>query len=315
MIASADEQPLPRSDDHVLACDVGGTTIKAEVVDFGGRVVESGVLPTPQGEAALAALSQLGRELIESLEHRTGARPSRAGVVMPGIVDRERRVGVRSANIGWADLEFGSALDAAWQLPVAVDHDVTVAGWAEWREGAGRGHDDVVFVALGTGIAATLVVNGRLVRGGLGQAGEFGHLVVRPGGLLCACGGRGCLETVASASAIARAYTATSGRQVSGALDVLAALDVDPVARRAWQGGVDALADGLAAVTALLAPSIVVIGGGLAEAGDALLSPLREALAQRSFIAQVPELSVGRFGARAGLVGAALLARHGNPGL
>lgn len=313
MIASADSLPLPGEHDYVLACDVGGTTIKAEIVDGRGVVAESGFAPTPRGENALTALIHLGTDLLDRFEGETGRRPSGAGVALPGTVDREKRVGVASVNIDWRDLEFGSALDDAWQVPVVVDHDVTVAGWAEWLQGAGRGFDDVVFVALGTGVAASLVVNGRLVRGGLGQAGELGHLVVRPGGLLCACGAHGCLESVASASAIGRAYAALSGRPVAGAHEVLAALDVDPLAQRAWQGGVDALADGLAAVSALLAPTLVIIGGGMADAGERMLSPLRTALTERSFVSPVPQLVSGRFGARAGLVGAAQLARCGSP--
>ena len=313
MIAAADPHLRGHTENYVLACDVGGTTTKAEVIDGRGVVVVSGSTPTPHGEAALAALSGLGKELLDRLERQTGQRPSRAGVALPGRIDRQGRLGVSSVNIGWRDLEFGPVLDEAWQLPVVVDHDVTVAGWAEWLEGAGQGHDDVVFVALGTGIAASMVVNGRLVRGGLGQAGELGHLVVRPGGPLCACGARGCLESVASASAIGRAYAELSGRRVAGAHDVFDALDDDPLAQTAWQGGVDALADGLAAVTALLAPSLVIIGGGMADAGEVLLAPLRKALKERSFVTQVPELSGGRFGPRAGLVGAALLARRGSP--
>jgi glucokinase len=313
VIAAVDRKSRRLNQNYVLACDVGGTTMKAEVTDGRGLVVESGSTPTPHGEAALAALSALGKELLDRLDRETGQRPSSAGVALPGRVDRQGRLGVSSVNIGWRDLEFGSVLDEAWQLPVVVDHDVTVAGWAEWLEGAGRGYDDVVFVALGTGVAASLVVNGRLVRGGVGQAGEFGHLVVRPGGRLCACGARGCLESVASASAIARAYAELSGRQVAGAHDVLEALEDDPQAQTAWQGGIDALADGLAAVTALLAPSLVIIGGGMADAGEALLAPLRKALRERSFVTQMPELSGGMFGSRAGLVGAAMLARRGSP--
>lgn len=311
-------RPLP-DDASVLAVDVGGTTVKAEVVDAHGRVLASGAVPTPTGPAALESVSRLGRSLLEQV----GARQpvARAGLLLPGIVDRVRRIGVRSANVGWRDLSFGPELEASWLMPVLVDHDVTLAGWAEWRTGAGRGADDVVFVVLGTGISAALVVDGRLVRGGGGggappggqggQAGELGHVVVRPDGPLCGCGGRGCLEAVASGSAIARAYSRLAGREVGGAHDVLLALDDDPIARRVWDDAVAALADGVSGAVALLAPSRIVLGGGLVEAGEALLGPLRKALGERVFVTPAPDLLPAHHGARAGLVGAALLARLG----
>ncbi|MBA3310470.1 MAG: ROK family protein [Nocardioidaceae bacterium] len=302
----------------MLAVDVGGTTVKAEVVDGCGRVLTSGATPTPSGPAALESVSRLGRGLLEQVGAQ---RPvARAGLVLPGIVDRVRRIGVRSANVGWSDLSFGPELEASWRIPVLVDHDVTLAGWAEWRTGAGRGADDVVFVVLGTGISAALVVDGRLVRGGGGgggpsgsggQAGELGHVVVRADGPRCGCGGRGCLEAVASGSAIAREYARLAGREVDGAHDVLLALDDDPIARRVWDDAVAALADGVSAVVALLAPSRIVFGGGLAEAGEALIGPLRKALGERVFVTPAPDLLPAHHGARAGLVGAALLARLG----
>ncbi len=112
---------------------------------------------------------------------------------------------------------------AALGLPVTMVHDVTAAGIAEWRCGAGRGVDDLAVVVIGTGIAVTLVTGGALVRGGAGQAGELGHVVVRPGGPPCACGQRGCLEAISSARAIADAYAARSGRPVDGAVEVCGA--------------------------------------------------------------------------------------------
>lgn len=300
--------PLP-AEALSLAVDVGGTTIKAEVVDGRGDVLASGVEATPSGEDARRTVCLLGRRLIGRVE---GERPvSRAGLVVPGIVDRVAGVGVYSANIGWRHLALGPPLEAAWGMPVLVDHDVTIAGWAEWRAGAGRGYDDVFFVALGTGVAAAIVAGGHLLRGGLGQAGEFGHVVVRPGGPPCGCGARGCLEAICSANSIARAYAARSGRQVESAADVLAAMGEDPVAVQVWDEAVAALADGLAVVVNLLSPKRIVLGGGLAGAGGALAEPLCEAVARRAHMGPVPDIVVAEFGARAALVGAALLARRG----
>jgi glucokinase len=160
----------------VLAVDVGGTTIKAEIV-ADGAVATSGTVPTPKGAAALDAVAELGTRLVTAY----GGPVAGAGVVLPGIVDAARRTAVYSSNVGWSDLDAGSFLDRAWRIPVAVDHDVTCAGWAEWVSGAGQGCEDMAFVAIGTGISAAVVSGGRLLRGGgRRQPGEIGHVVVRP---------------------------------------------------------------------------------------------------------------------------------------
>lgn len=292
---------------RVLAVDVGGTTIKAEIADS-GIVVASGSVPTPHGTAAVAAAGTLGSSLIAD------AGPvAAAGVIVPGIVDRTRRIAVYSANIGWSSVPAGEMLEAAWGVPVALDHDVTCAGWAEWQTGAGAGFADMAFVSIGTGIAAALVCDGKLLRGSNGpggsrQPGEIGHVVVRPDGPVCECGARGCLETVASASAIARAYAAASGTVVGGALDVELAVAHDNRARKVWDEAVSALADGLVVLTTLLAPARIVIGGGLAASGSFLMSPLEILVRERVHVQPVPSLAVAAHGMRAGLAGAALLA-------
>jgi glucokinase len=239
-------------------------------------------------------------------------------VVLPGIVDAARRVGVYSTNIGWSALEFGGPLEQAWGVPVRIGHDVTCAGWAEWSLGAGQGCEDFLFLAIGTGISAAIVAGGRLLGGAARarQPGELGHIVVRPDGPLCECGARGCLEAVASAAAIARDYAAASGAPAAGALEVLAAAAHDERARVVWANAVEALADGLASATTLIAPECIAIGGGLSLAGAALLDPLGTLLADRVRVQPVPRLVLASHGERAGLAGAALLAQRvelGNP--
>lgn len=290
---------------RVLAVDVGGTTIKAEVVNADGVVVARARRATPRGEEARDAVACLGRELTASVPV-TGA-----GVVIPGIVDAETGTGVYSANVGWRKLPFAGPLAEAWGVPVAVGHDVIAAGLAEWEQGAGQGVRDLAFVAIGTGISAALIVGGQVLAGnGSAQPGELGHVVVRPGGPECGCGNRGCLESVASAAAIARGYEHATGKRADGALAVFAAADRDPRARAVIDEAARALADGLAALAALTAPRRIVLGGGLAEAGPALTGPVAAALADRVRVQPVPELAAARFGARAGLAGAALLARQ-----
>jgi glucokinase len=317
---------IASAESRVLAVDVGGTSIKAEVVSADGTVLAAGRVATPHGPAALDAVAVLGRRLIDEAGGVAGTGGvagavgvAGAGVVLPGIVDAERRVGVYSANIGWSSLEFGEPLEQAWGVPVLVGHDVTCAGWAEWTTGAGYGCDDFLFVAVGTGISAAIVAGGRLLGNGAvpgageraRQPGELGHTVVRPGGAQCECGARGCLEAVASAAAIARDYAAASGTPAAGALEVLAAAAHDDRARRIWDNAVGALADGLASATTLIAPERIAIGGGFSQAGAALLDPLRTLLADRVRVQPIPDVVLARHGERAGLAGAALLARDG----
>ncbi|MFI6867933.1 ROK family protein [Nocardia sp. NPDC050406] len=296
----------------VLAVDVGGTTIKGEIVETSGEVLAAAAVPTPRGEAAFDALAEVGDGLLAGLSDVDRARVGRAAVLLPGLVDPVRSIAVFSANIGWRDVEVGARFRDRWSMPVLIEHDVAVAGWAEWRFGAGGDRDTVCVVIIGTGISGTLSVGGRLVRGGIGQAGEYGHIPVRRDhGMPCPCGNTGCVETVASASAIARAYQRRTGRGNVGAAQVFASLGDDADARAVVADAVEALADGLLGVVHAVCPEVIVLGGGLAGAGDALAKPLHEALAARVRVVPVPEVRIGRFGARAGLAGAALFAGYG----
>ena len=193
-------------------------------------------------------------------------------------------------------------------LPTALGHDVRAGGLAEARVGAGQGSRHVLFVAIGTGIAAAAVVDGVGYAGAHGAAGELGHVVVRPGGARCGCRQSGCLEAVASAAAVARRYADAAGRSPDGAAEVarLAAAG-DPVATEVWDETVDALADGLLIGQAMFDPAVVVLGGGLAEAGDQLLVPLAHTLRQRATFHRLPRLMPAALGDEAGCIGAALL--------
>ena len=294
----------------VLAFDVGGTDMKAAILDDDGRVRESLRVPTPlagerTGELVIRRVAELSRELGG---RHADVRPEAAGLLVPGHVDELRGVGVFAENLGWRDFPFRDRAEAALGMPVGFGHDVRGAGEAEHRLGAASGFDDVLVVTIGTGIAAAVFVDGRLYTGG-GLAGEIGHDRVAEGPV-CACGGRGCLEAVASAASIARRYAARSGRSVPGAKDVLErARKGDANAIAVWDSALDALALGLSHVVALLAPRAIVIGGGLSGAGDALLHPLSERLDDILTFHRRPRLLTASIGADAGLYGAALTAR------
>ncbi|MFF8841940.1 ROK family protein [Streptomyces sp. NPDC015127] len=296
--------------DCVVALDVGGTGMKGALLDRELTPLTTLRRPTPRRdgpEAVVTAITTVLRDLAsQAAARRLTVR--QAGTVVPGIVDEEAGRAVYSANIGWSDLPLAALLRDASGLPVALGHDVRAGGLAECRTGAARGARDVLFVPIGTGISAAVVCEGQVVRG-LGHAGELGHAVVEPGGDPCACGSRGCLETVASAAAIAAAYTARTGRTVDGAAGVARLVaDGDREAVAVWERAVDALATALATFTTLLAPGLIVVGGGLAEAGGLLLDPLRARLGERLTFQRRPRLVRARLGDEAGCLGAGILA-------
>ncbi|WP_406210280.1 ROK family protein [Kitasatospora sp. NBC_01560] len=298
----------PPPSECVIALDVGGTGMKGALLDRGSGVLAAERRPTPRADgpeavvdaivAALASLAGRAREL--------GLAVRRAGVVVPGIVDADRALAVYSANIGWRGLPLGRILRERTGLPVTLGHDVRAGALAEVRLGAARGAQDALFVAIGTGISAAIVHDGRLLSAG-GYAGELGHVVVEPDGLPCPCGGSGCLETIASAAGIARCYTAHSGRPVEGAAEVAARLAGGEAAARAvWRRAVEGLATALTTAVTLLAPEVVVLGGGLAESDGLLLEPLRECLEERLTFQRRPRLTAAVLGDEAGCLGAGL---------
>jgi glucokinase len=304
------------SEPVVVALDVGGTGMKCALVRPDGTVHHSERHPTlaERGpEAVTANIVDVAGGLADRARG-DGLDPVAVGVAVPGVVDEANGVAVWSSNVGFRDVPLRALLTAKLGLPAALGHDVRVGGIAEARLGAGRGQRHVLFMAIGTGIAAAFVLDGVGYSGAHGAAGEVGHIVVRPGGPACGCGGRGCLEAIASARAIGRRYAELSGRSGSTAFDVATrASDGEPLAGTVWREAIEALADGLVTCQALYDVSVLVLGGGLAEAGDALLLPLRDAFQQKITFHRRPEIVRAELGDTAGCLGAALLALDHRP--
>jgi glucokinase len=298
------------SDDAVIALDVGGTGMKCALVRPDGTVHHAERHPTPAArgpELVTATVLDVAAGLADRAR-ADGLTPVAAGVAVPGVVDETNGVAVWSSNVGFRDVPLRDLLTARLGVPAALGHDVRAGGVAEARLGAGRGERHVLFVAIGTGIAAAHVVDGRTFAGAHGAAGELGHIIVRPGGLPCGCGAHGCLEAAASAAAIGRRYAQLSGGDAT-AVDVAArAAAGEPLAATVWGDALAALADGLLTAQALFDAGTIVLGGGLAEAGDTLLTPLRAALDQRVTFHRLPRLVRAALGDTAGCLGAALLA-------
>jgi len=293
----------------VAGVDVGGTGIKSVLVTHDGRTVGEDRVPTPRpGPGIAARVADAVRDSVLRLSGQAPERLSAVGLAVPGTVDDAAGLAVYSENLGWTDEPLRDLVAERLALPVAFGHDVRVGALAEARLGVGRGLASTVFVPIGTGISAALCFDGQPYSAH-GYAGEIGHTDVGHGEP-CACGGSGCLEAIASAAAIARRYTARTGRSVPGSAEVLAlAAQGDPDADAVWTEALDALGLALAWTASVLAPDAVVLGGGLAEAGDALIAPLAKRIDARLTFQRRPLLLKAALGDRAACLGSALLAR------
>ncbi|MGW7284971.1 ROK family protein [Streptomyces sp. NPDC054847] len=298
---------------HVIALDVGGTGMKAALVGADGTLLHEARRPTGRErgpDAVVESILGFAADLRAHGQKHLGQAAEAAGVAVPGIVDAEHGIAVYAANLGWRDVPLRELLSRRLDgVPVALGHDVRTGGLAEGRIGAGRGTDRFLFVPLGTGIAGAIGIDGTIEAGAHGCAGEIGHIVVRPGGPACGCGQRGCLETLASAAAVTRAWAAAAGDPTADAADCARAVEAgDKAATRVWHEAVDALADGLVTALTLLDPRTLIIGGGLAEAGETLFSPLRAAVEERVTFQKLPTIVPAALGDTAGCLGAGLLA-------
>lgn len=298
---------------HVIALDVGGTGMKAALVGADGELLHRARRATGRErgpDAVVAGILDFAADLRAYGTEHLGGPAAAAGVAVPGIMDAANGVAVFAANLGWRDVPLRALLaERLGRVPVALGHDVRTGGLAEGRVGAGRGADRFLFVALGTGIAGAIGVEGRVEAGAHGFAGEIGHVVVRPGGLECPCGQRGCLERFASAAAVSQAWAEACGDPDADAADCAKAVTAgDERAVRVWRDAVDALADGLVTAITLLDPRTLIVGGGLAEAGETLFSPLRDAVRRRVTFQKLPKIVPAALGDTAGCRGAGLLA-------
>lgn len=298
---------------HVIALDVGGTGMKAALVGADGTLLYEARRATGRErgpDAVVESVLAFAADLRAYGEEHLGESALAAGVAVPGIVDAENGIAVYAANLGWRDVPMRRLLgERLGGVPVALGHDVRTGGLAEGRIGAGKGADRFLFVPLGTGIAGAIGIAGTIEAGAHGYAGEIGHIVIRPDGPDCPCGQRGCLETLASAGAVSRAWAAASGDPEADAADCAKAVESgDPKAVEVWRDAVDALAAGLVTALTLLDPRTLIIGGGLAEAGETLFTPLRAAVEERVTFQKLPHIVPAALGDTAGCLGAGLLA-------
>jgi len=309
-----------------IGVDIGGTKVAAGVVDESGRIVarERRATPSSSPDAVENTIVEVVTEL------RRDRRIASVGIGAAGWVDTDQSVINFSPHLAWRDEPIKAALEHRIDLPLLVDNDANAAAWAEYRFGAGQHAKVMVCITLGTGIGGALVVNGQVFRGAYGMAGEWGHMTVVPGGHRCACGNRGCWEQYASGNALvreARELALSSSPQAQRLIEssgrppgLLTGPDVTAAAIAGDPTSIELVADvgrwlgeGIANLAAALDPDLVVIGGGLSEAGALLLDPAQAAfdrtLTGRGFRPPA-RLGLAAFRNDAGLIGAADLARH-----
>jgi glucokinase len=302
---------------NVVGVDVGGTKILAGVVAADGTVSDVVRASTP---GLADAPEVVERALVESVAAlRADHDVTAVGVGAAGFVGLDGTVRF-APHVSWRDEPLAAKLTQHLGLPVVVDNDANVTALAELRYGAAAGRREVLVLTLGTGIGGAVVMGGAVRRGAQGLAGEFGHLQVVPQGRLCPCGHRGCWEQYASGTALVRAAREAGAPESVTGPEVTAAAG----AGTSWAEAAFAevgrwLGVGLAGLVAGLDPELVVIGGGLSAAGDLLLDPTRDALADRlpgRRYRTVPPVLVAACGPEAGMIGAATLAResHGQVG-
>ncbi|ROS73011.1 ROK family glucokinase [Cellulomonas sp. PhB143] len=312
---------------HAIGVDIGGTKIAAGVVDEDGTILAQVRRDTaPDDTAGIdAAVADACKELAASYD--VGA----VGLAAAGFVSPDRRSVLFAPNIAWREYPLADNVAALLDMDVdiVVENDANAAGWAEFAFGAGKDATDMLMLTVGTGLGGAIVIDRTLVRGKWGAAAEIGHMRVVPGGHYCGCGHEGCWEQYASGSALVRdgqaaavAYPDRARRLLELAGGSPAALRGPQITQAAEEGDELALSlieglgrwigEGSASVAALLDPELIVVGGGVAAAGDILLRPARAAFAEQlSALGHRPEarIAVAQHGNEAGIIGAADLAR------
>ena len=307
-----------------IGVDIGGTKIAAGVVSDSGKILDRSHEPTPDDSTKIPSVVA---DLVERLVGDEKA--AGIGIGAAGFVGEDRATVRFAPNIDWREEPLADHVRSLVNLPVVVENDANAAAWGEFRFGAGEDTDDLLLVTIGTGIGGGIVHKGQLFRGGFGVAAEIGHMRIVPNGILCGCGQHGCFEQYASGSALVRdaRERVANGDDNAAALAALADGDLSRITgpgitKLAQQGdplSLELLAEvgrwigeGIAVLAAILDPSVIAIGGGVAAAGDLLLPTVVEAFETHlPARAHRPEASVrlAALGNEAGIIGAADLAR------
>lgn len=309
-----------------IGVDVGGTGIQVGVIDENLKILSEGSIPTQTTISFSEQVEKIVSCVIETSESAGLSRDKieSVGVGIPGIANQNTGEIIKCTNMGWNHVPFRDEFKKHLNVPVFIDNDANVAALAESVAGISAGTSSSVFITIGTGIGSGIIINGKIWNGFHGVGGEFGHTILSLNGVPCTCGNKGCLERYTSATALIRmAKEAVSSnpdtqilRMVSGDISRIkartvidAARDGDPLASEVYNLYIDQLAQAISNIVNFIDPEVIVIGGGVSNAGDFLLEPLRKKY--RDYVVYkdqpIPEIKLAVLGAKAGIIGAAML--------
>lgn len=309
-----------------IGVDVGGTNVKIALVDFDGKIIYSNTVPTRAEMGYEAGVNNI-KQAIKELMQETSATAKTIEVIgfgLPGQIDYKEGLVKNLPNIpGWVNIPLAKIMEEEFSIPTRLDNDVRCAALGELNFGAGKGCENLICITVGTGIGSGIVLNGKLVRGAANAAGEIGHIKMQmTGGPLCGCGDYGCFEAYASGPAIvtmAKEYI-SGGKSakykemapdgiITPYLVAQAALQGDAVSIQIFKQMGKIIGTGLASVVNLLNPQKIIIGGGVADAGDILLEPIRQTILDRAMPIQGQSVEVvpAQLANSAGVIGASLL--------
>ena len=295
---------------HAIGIDIGGTRLRAALVDRAGTLLARAETPTLAGEGPAAVIAQIVRLVEQVGQEATGEGIAGAGVSSPGPIDTVRGLALGVPTLkGWNGVPIADMIAEALDLPVTLENDGIAAANGEWRFGVGRGLTDFVYVTVSTGIGGGIVSGGRLLHGRMGMAGHIGHMTVMIGGERCSCGNAGCWEAYASGTAFARRIGRSGAAAQDPASVLAAARNGDPQAAELVAEHGDYLGIGIASLLHLFSPQAVILGGGVSNGLDLLMPAIdrRVRLNAMPAFRDIPVIRAG-LGENSGLVGAAALA-------
>ena len=306
----------------VAGIDIGGTKIAVALETHAGAKAAARRFPTGVALGPVRILENISRALDEMLTE-TGARLTAIGIGCPGPIDIERGLVLSPSNLpDWIDFPIVALIKERFGVPVLLDNDANAAALGEYFYGAGRGFKDVFYVTISTGIGGAIICDGQIHHGVQAGAGEIGHTIVCSDAVRCRCGTKGCLETIASGTGIARrmreTLAAQNGTTTENPGEITAETVVemvrsgDETARKIWDETIKYLAIGIGNAITLIAPEAVIIGGGVAEAGELLLEPLRRAIGKNVTMLPIEKVKIlkSSLGSESGVCGALMLARR-----
>ncbi len=302
-----------------IGVDLGGTNLRAAVLDSDGRILDKSKEPTRASEGRIRVVSRLIEIIKKHKDHalQLGHDIVAVGVGAPGVIYMDKGIVVKSPNFpDWNNLPLKDELESELGVPVFIENDANAAALGEQWQGAGRGIGSMILITLGTGVGGGIVLNNKIWHGADGMAGEIGHMTLVQDGRPCSCGNTGCLEMYASARGIVQSYREAAGegarpaREMSSEQVYQAAREGDPLAVSVMKDMGRFLGVGIANLINIFNPEMIVIGGGVKEAWPLFIDALRSEVRKRAF--EVPaartEIVPSLLGDDAGMTGAAAVA-------